>query len=163
MDIILIILGALLIVVGLIGSLLPIMPGLPFSYLGLVLLQFTDAAPFSLSFFIVWAVIVVALMFLDNIIPAYGTKKFGGSKLGIAGCMVGLFAGFFFPPLGFIFGPLIGAFLGELIAGNSSDKAFKAAMGSFIGFLASTGLKLMAASVMAFYYFSNVSFGFGTS
>lgn len=163
MNTILIIIGALLILIGFIGAILPVMPGLPFSYLGLVLLQFTDAAPFSLSFFIVWAVIVIALMFLDNIIPAYGAKKFGGTKWGVTGSMVGLFVGFFFPPLGFIFGPLIGAFVAELLAGSKSDKAFKAALGSFVGFLAGTGLKLIAAGVMAFYFFSNISFGFSVS
>lgn len=158
METILLLIGALLIIAGLIGAFLPVLPGLPFSYLALLILQYLYA-PFTLSFLLVWAVIVIVVGFvLDNVIPAWGTKKFGGSSYGVTGSVVGLIAGLFFPPLGFIFGPLIGAFLGELIAGNKSDMAFRSAIGSFIGFMAATGLKVMTAGVMAFYYFSNVNF-----
>ena len=155
MELIWIILGAALIIVGLIGAFLPVMPGLPFSYVGLLILQLVHS-PFTTTFMIVWAAIVLTLMFLDNAIPAWGTKKFGGSKMGITGSIIGMIAGLFFPPLGFIFGPLIGAFIGELIAGNKTDKAFKSALGSFIGFMAATGLKVIAAGVMGWYYFSNL-------
>ena len=155
MELIWIILGAALIIVGLIGAFLPVMPGLPFSYVGLLILQLVHA-PFTTTFMIVWAAIVIALMFLDNAIPAWGTKKFGGSQLGITGSIIGMIVGLFFPPLGFIFGPLIGAFIGEIIAGNKTDKAFKSALGAFIGFMAATGLKVIAAGVMGWYYFSNL-------
>lgn len=157
METILLIIGALLIIAGLIGAFLPVVPGLPFSYLALLIIQYLYA-PFSLTFLLVWAFIVIMVGFvLDNVIPAWGTKKFGGSSYGVTGSMVGLVAGLFFPPLGFVFGPLIGAFLGELIAGNKSDKALKSAFGSFIGFMAATGLKVMTAAVMAYYFFVNIS------
>lgn len=157
METILLIIGALLIIAGLIGAFLPVVPGLPFSYLALLIIQYLYA-PFSLTFLLVWAFIVIMVGFvLDNVIPAWGTKKFGGSPYGVTGSMVGLVAGLFFPPLGFVFGPLIGAFLGELIAGNKSDKALKSAFGSFIGFMAATGLKVMTAAVMAYYFFVNIS------
>lgn len=154
MEIIWITLGAALIIVGLIGAFLPVMPGLPFSYAGLIVLQLISQ-PFSTAFLLVWAGIVVVLMFMDNVIPAWGTKKFGGSQLGITGSIVGMVVGLFFPPLGFIFGPLIGAFVGEIINGSKTDKAFKAAFGSFIGFMAATGLKVIAAGVMTWYFFVN--------
>lgn len=154
MEIIWIILGAALILVGLVGAFLPVMPGLPFSYAGLIVLQLVHQ-PFTATFLIVWAGIVVAMMFLDNVIPAWGTKKFGGSQLGVTGSIIGMVIGLFFPPLGFVFGPLIGAFVGELINGSKTDKAFKAALGSFIGFMAATGLKVIAAGVMGWYYFVN--------
>jgi uncharacterized protein YqgC (DUF456 family) len=156
MELILIIFGAILILAGLIGAFLPVVPGLPFSYLGLLILQFLYA-PFSLTFMLVWAVIVIVVgLVLDNVIPAWATKKFGGSPYGITGSVIGLVVGLFFPPVGFVLGPLAGAFLGELIGGNTSDKAFKSALGSFSGFMAATGLKVMAAGVMAYYYFVNV-------
>ncbi|MEX0607965.1 MAG: DUF456 domain-containing protein [Balneolaceae bacterium] len=156
MEILWIILGAIFIIIGLIGAFLPIIPGLPFSYLGLIILQLVYA-PFTLTFFIVWGIIVALISFvLDSAIPAWSTAKFGGSTYGITGSVVGLVAGVFFPPLGFIFGPLIGAFIGEIIAGNKSDKALKSAFGAFIGFMAATGLKVIAAGVMAWYYFSNI-------
>ena len=156
MEIIIIFIGALLMLIGLAGSFLPVVPGLPFSYLGLLILQFLYA-PFSLVFLMVWAAIVVVVGFvLDSVIPAWATKKFGGSPYGVTGSVVGLVAGLFFPPIGFVLGPLIGAFLGEIIAGNKSNRAFKSALGSFAGFMAATGLKVMAAGVMAYYYFYNV-------
>lgn len=158
METILLIIGALFILAGLAGAFLPVVPGLPFSYFGLLILQFLYA-PFSVLFLIVWAGIVILVGFiLDNVIPAWGAKKFGGSSYGVTGSVLGLIAGLFFPPIGFVVGPLIGAFVGEIIGGNSSDKAFKSAFGSFVGFMAATGLKVMAAGMMAYYYFSNVTF-----
>lgn len=156
MDILLIILGSFLIIAGFVGAFLPVIPGLPISYAGLLVLQLAYA-PFSLAFFLVWAVIVVVISFvLDNAIPAWGTKKFGGSPYGVTGSVIGLVVGFFFPPAGFVFGPLIGAFLGELIAGNKSDQAIRSAIGSFMGFMAATGLKVIAAGVMGYYFFTNI-------
>jgi hypothetical protein len=154
MEIIWIILGAALIIIGLVGAFLPVMPGLPFSYAGLLVIQLVHH-PFTTSFMLVWLGIAIALMFLDNVIPAWGTKKFGGSQLGVTGSIVGMVIGLFFPPLGFIFGPLVGAFIGEIINGSKTDKAFKAALGSFIGFMAATGLKVIAAGIMGWYFFVN--------
>lgn len=155
-ETILIVLGALLIIAGFIGSFLPVLPGPPISYLGLLLLQFTSSAPFSVLFFIVWAVIIIAILVLDNIIPTMGAKKYGGSPFGVWGSIVGLAAGFFFPPLGIIIGPIAGAFLGELMGGKSSDQAFKAAWGSFLGFMAGTLLKVIASGMMGYYFFINI-------
>jgi len=152
METLLIIIGALFITAGLIGSFLPVVPGPPLSYLGLLTLQLTSSHPFSLSFFIIWALVVVALMVLDNVIPAYGAKKFGGSAYGIWGCMLGMGIGIFFPPLGLVLGPLAGAFLGELVGGKKSEQAFRSAWGSFVGFLASTVLKVMASAMMGYYF-----------
>jgi len=67
-----------------------------------------------------------------------------------------LIAGLFFPPVGFVVGPLLGAFIGEVISGQKSDRAFRSALGAFAGFMAATGLKVMAAGVIAFYYFTNI-------
>jgi uncharacterized protein YqgC (DUF456 family) len=157
METLLIIIGAICIITGLLGSILPILPGPPISYVGLLLLQFTDPAPFTTRFLVIWALIVVVILVLDNLIPAWGTKKFGGSPYGVWGSVLGLIAGiFFFPPLGLVVGPLVGAFIGELVAGKQSDQAIRSALGSFIGFLAGTFLKVIACGVMGYYFFSSL-------
>ena len=84
-----------------------------------------------------------------HVIPAKGTKRYGGSKYGIWGTNIGLVVGIFAPiPFGFLIGPFVGAFIGELIY-NSKDhkRAWKAATGSFIGFLASTFMKFMVCVI----------------
>ena len=152
MDIIWTIIGVLCILAGIVGSVAPLLPGPPLSYLGFLVVQLKSDPPFSLKFMLIWAGIVVAVSILEYVIPVYGTKKFGGSKYGLWGCSIGLFAGLFFGPWGIILGPFVGAFVGELIASNQSDQALKAAVGSFIGFLFSTLLKLVVCVVMAWYF-----------
>lgn len=156
METILIVVGAACIIAGFLGSFLPVLPGPPISYAGLLVLQLTADPPFTLTFLVVWALIVGAIMVLDNVIPAYGTKKFGGSPFGIWGSIIGLLIGLFFPPAGLVLGPLAGAFLGELVAGKRSDQAFRSAVGSFVGFLAGTVLKVIATGVMGYYFFTSI-------
>jgi len=143
MDIFLLLFSFFIMILGLVGAFIPILPGPLTSWAGLLILHFTKAINFSTSFLIVTFSIALLVWVLDYFIPALGTKKFGGSKKGIIGSTVGLFLGFiFFPPLGIIVGPFIGAFVGELIHdGSNNNRALKAAFGSFIGFLFSTGLK----------------------
>lgn len=153
MELVWIIIGSILMLVGLIGCLLPILPGPPLSYLGLLCLQLIDPTPFSLRFMLIWLVITIVVTVLDYIVPAYGTKRYGGSKYGVWGTIIGLIAGiFFFPPFGIIIGPIVGALLGEYLAGKKSDQAMRAAFGSFIGFLLGTFIKLVASSFMTFYF-----------
>jgi uncharacterized protein YqgC (DUF456 family) len=153
-DWLLAILGIVLILAGIAGCILPVIPGPPLSWAGLLLLHWTRFAQFSAAFLIVMACLAIAVTVLDYIIPVWGTKKFGGSKAGMWGATIGIFAGiFFFPPVGIIVGPFIGAVLGEIIAGKESGPALKAGLGSFIGFLLSTGLKLGVSLTMAYYFF----------
>ena len=138
MDILLVIISALFIILGLLGSLLPILPGPPLSWIGLLLLYLTNAVPMNLTMIIVTFIIAVAIFLLDYIIPAVGTKTFGGSKAGMIGTSIGLIVGLLSPiPGGIVIGPFLGAFIGELLNKNDSKSAFKAAIGSFVGFLAS--------------------------
>ncbi|WP_320112746.1 DUF456 domain-containing protein [Draconibacterium orientale] len=153
MDILLIALGALFIISGVLGCVLPIIPGPPLSYIGLLLLHFTERYQFSSKFLIIWAVITVVVYALDYLIPAWGTKKFGGSKRGVWGSIIGLVIGmFFFPPFGIIIGPFVGAVVGELTVGKDSGAALKSGFGSFMGFLAGTLLKLIASGMMTWYF-----------
>ena len=152
MDIFLIIMAGLLLLLGFAGVILPILPGLPLSYVGILVLHFTDAIEFTSQFLVFWAVVVIVVQVFDYFIPIWGTKKFGGSKRGIWGSAIGLIVGLFFGPLGIILGPFVGAFIAELTANKSSKDAFRAAWGSFVGILIGTSLKLIVAGFMIFYY-----------
>ena len=154
MDYVLITLGVLFILSGIIGGVLPVLPGPPLSYIGLLFLHFTEKYQFTTQFLIVWGVITVVVYLLDYIIPAWGTKKVGGSKRGVWGSIIGLVIGLFlFPPLGIIIGPFAGAVIGELSGGKQSKEALRSGFGSFIGFLLGTMLKLIVSGMMAWYFF----------
>ncbi|MCU0419757.1 MAG: DUF456 domain-containing protein [Cyclobacteriaceae bacterium] len=151
LDILWMALGVMCVAVGLLGSFLPVLPGPPLAFVGLWLQQLRDPAPFSTTFLWVWLGVTVVVTVLDYIVPAYGTKKFGGTKYGVWGSTLGLLVGIFAGPLGIIIGPFIGALVGELMANQSSGKAFRAALGSFIGFLVGTVMKLIVCAVMGWY------------
>ena len=151
MDIFLIIIGSLLIILGILGCFLPLLPGPPLSYLGLIAMHLTSKIDFSIKFLISWGIIVILVSILDYLIPIWGTKFFGGSKYGVWGSMAGLLAGLFIPPLGVLAGPLIGAIVGEMLGGNKQN-ALKAGLGSFIGFLAGTVLKIVVSLMMLYYF-----------
>lgn len=138
-------------IAGLIGSVAPILPGPPLSYLGLMVLQLRESPPFTMRFMLVWLAVTVAVQVLDYLFPLIATKKFGGTKYGVWGSALGLIAGFWFGPLGIIAGPFIGALAGELLYSGKSEQALRAALGSFLGFLFSTALKLMASALMMWY------------
>ncbi len=152
MDLFLIIIAGLLLVTGFLGSILPILPGIPLSYAGILLLHFTDKYQFSSEFLILWAVIVVAIQVLDYYIPVWGTKKFGGSKSGIRGSVIGLLFGMFLGPFGIVLGPFVGALVGELLAQKATPDALKAAFGAFLGFIIGTVSKLIVAGMLIYYY-----------
>ena len=152
-DILLAVLGSLLMIVGILGCLLPVLPGPPLSYIGLLVLHFTSYADFSSTFLIIWACVVIIVTVLDYLVPIWGTKKFGGSKSGMWGAGIGLVFGLFFlPPLGIIAGPFAGAFIGEALTGKNSSDAFRAGLGSFLGFLTGVGIKLAASITMIVYF-----------
>lgn len=157
MDWIWISIGIILIVVGLLGCIVPIIPGPPISYVGLLMLQLTEEAPLTTRILLIWLGVTIAVTVLDYAVPVYGTKKYGGSKQGVWGSMIGLFIGiFFFPPIGLIVGPFLGAIIGEMIAGKDSNNALRAGFGSFVGLLFGTLLKLIASAWMVFIFFKNL-------
>ena len=158
MDTLLILLGVFFIILGIIGSFIPVLPGPITSWVGLLLIHLTNAIPYNWTFILTTLTVALLVYILDYIIPALGTKKFGGSKYGIIGTTVGLVVGLIFlGPFGIIIGPFTGAFIGELIYDNeNSNRAFKAAIGSFIGFLFSTGLKFIVSIIFAGLFFSKI-------
>lgn len=151
-DYILLTLAIVLMLIGIIGCLVPVLPGPPLSYLGLILLHISRFAQFSKSILIALAVVTVIVTIVDYVVPIWGTRKFGGSKYGTRGATVGLIIGLFLGPAGIIIGPFIGAIVGELIFKDDMKYAIKAGFGSLLGFLTGVGLKLAASLVMTFYF-----------
>ena len=154
MDLLLIILGFILIIVGIIGCIVPGLPG-PFSaWLGLLLTVLAKPIPDDWTLIGITFVATMIVSLLDYFIPAIGTKKFGGSKYGIYGSIIGLIIGIFAPiPGGILIGPFVGAFVGEYIKNNDTGKSLKAAFGAFVGFLTSTGMQLILSLIFASLYF----------
>jgi uncharacterized protein YqgC (DUF456 family) len=145
MDTMLLTFGFLLMIIGILGSFLPVLPGPSISWIGLLLLFSTNAVPTNYWVLGITLLLTIVISISDYVIPAKGTKKFGGSAYGIWGTNIGLVIGIFAPiPFGFIIGPFVGAFIGELIYDSKDyQRAFKAATGSFFGFLASSFMKFV--------------------
>jgi uncharacterized protein len=132
-------------ITGFFGSFLPVLPGPSISWIGLLLLYFTNAIPANYWILGISLLITIIISVLDYVIPSRGTKKFGGSSYGIWGTNIGLIVGVFTPiPFGFLIGPFVGALIGELFFDSKDHKrALKAATGSFIGLLTSGFIKFV--------------------
>lgn len=156
MDIFLIGLSIICLVIGLLGCILPMLPGPPLAYVGLLLLHATEYAQFSSTqlWSCLFAVIVVQI--LDYITPILGSKYSGGTKWGNWGCVIGTIMGMFFLPLGIIIGPFIGAIAGELLGGRGLSQAMKAGLGSLVGFLLGTVVKLLLCGYLVYLFLVEV-------
>ena len=152
MDYLLLALAIVLMILGIAGCLLPVLPGPPLTYLGLVVLHFTRFADIDRNLFIILGIVAVVVTVIDYIVPIWGTRQFGGSKYGMRGATVGLIIGLFLGPPGIIIGPFIGAVVGEMIFKDDIRYALKAGFGSLLGFLTGVGLKLAASLLMTFYF-----------
>lgn len=145
MDILLLILGLGCMLIGILGSFLPVLPGISLCWLGIALLYFTSAIP--VNYWVLGTTFLVVILFsiANYILPAKGTQRFGGSKTGIWGTNIGLIIGLLAPiPLGFIIGPFVGALIGELVFDTKNVKqATRAATGSVLGILASSFIQFM--------------------
>jgi uncharacterized protein YqgC (DUF456 family) len=153
MDYVLLVLGIILMLVGVLGCILPIIPGPPLSFGGLLLLHFTKFAEYTTNFLVLFAILAVVVTILDYFVPIWGTRRFGGTKYGSWGATIGVVMGLFlFPPLGIIIFPFIGAVVGETIKGAEFNSALRSGFGSFLGFLLGTGLKLITSLIMLYYF-----------
>lgn len=161
-DIIWILLWGILILLGIIGCLVPIIPGPALSYAALFLLQIGLDKPFTNKFLLIWFAVIVAVTILDYIVPILGTKKMWWTKWGSRGATIGLFASIILLPIlnitigpfgliGIIGCPFLWAYVGEKIHGKT--KPLKATFGSFLGFLAGTILKLAVSIAIAVPFF----------
>ena len=150
----LIILGIILALAGFVGCILPILPGPPLGFLALLILSLAkDWEPFSATFLVIMGGLTILVTILDYLVPAVGAKKYGASKLGVWGSLIGLFVGFFvFPPFGMFVGGFVGAVAGELLAGREGGKALRAGWGAFVGNLVGMGLKFALCGLILFFY-----------
>ena len=159
MSIALIVFAVILGVVGLIGSIVPGLPGPPISWIGLLLAFFgrriaESDNEITLTCLLIWLAITLIVTVLDYIIPAKFTRMVGGTKAGSWGAMIGLLVGIIFTYIGMIAGCFLGALIGELVFGKKEAGAsFKSALGAFAGVMAGTGLKLITTVTMMFYIF----------
>jgi uncharacterized protein YqgC (DUF456 family) len=172
MEIVLAVAAFLFLLVGLVGSVVPAIPGPPLAYIGLLLLQWSGYGGFSIAFLVLWGAITIAVTVMDNVLPAMMTKRFGGSRMAVIGSVLGIIAGMFFVPVGLLVGPFLGALAGELVnsrvqarrkeidstesaaadsGGDNGAHALKVAFGAFLAFIVGTGAKLIIGSMMIYY------------
>lgn len=152
LDYFLLALAIVFIIIGIIGCLVPVLPGPPLSFAGILILHFTDFAEFRVNLLVILGIIAVVVAVFDYVVPIWGTKKFGGTKYGIRGATIGLVIGLFFGPPGIIIGPFLGAVIGEMIYRGDFNYAIRAGFGSLIGFMAGIGIKLAASLIITFYF-----------
>lgn len=148
------VLALILGLVGIVGSIIPALPGPPLSWVGLLLVYFSGqrgvADPMTLRFLMIWLVVTVLVTIFDYFVPAWFTKVTGGHRAASIGAMIGLFIGMF-SPFGIIVGSLAGAFLGEfLFEKRGVWDSFKASLGAFLGFMSGTGAKLITSGIMLY-------------
>ena len=144
-------------IIGLLGAIVPVLPGTIISYAGLLCISFSSYSELSITILVVWGVIAVAVIVMDYILPGYFSKKFGGTKAGVIGATVGTIAGIFFGPLGIILGPFVGAVVGELLAEKLTfEEALKVGFGSMMSFLVGTLFKLVVGGFLLYYIIKDV-------
>lgn len=153
LDIILSVLAGILIVVGFIGTFMPVLPGVPLAFIGLLLAKFSDYNDISIVCLIITGIVMIVVSISDNFIPVWMTKKTGGSKIAQKGSVVGLIIGFFVGPVGMIVGPFIGSFIFEYFGnGKKLGASINVALGTFLGFVFGTGLKMITVLCFAWIY-----------
>ena len=159
MEIFIIIIAIIIAILGIIGTFVPVLPGPPLSFLSLFIYKLGVNSGAVLSNSLIWGMLIAAVIVtvFDFIAPMIVTKKFGGSSLASKLSMVGMILGvLFFPPLGIILGPFIGAFVGELIYNRKAKDALKIASLAFISFLITTGLKFIYSIITIFILIKSV-------
>lgn len=156
LDLLFSIIAGILLLIGFFGTFVPVLPGAPLAWCGLLLCYFSNYNTITVTCLIITAIFAIAVSVLDNFAPIIMTKNFGGSKKAITGSTIGLIVGFFVGPAGIILGPFLGALVGELINNNGNwDGVFKAALGAFIGFLLGTGLKMICVISFIWIYITS--------
>ncbi len=154
--------GAIMCVVGVLGSFLPVIPGPPMSFVALLLIHFSSQENrFTLITLLVLFAATILITALDYVMPIWGSKKFGGTKYSVWGSTIGLIIGMFLGPFGIIFGPFIGSLIAELVAGRKSEDSLRSAWGSLVGFLFGTGIKLLFTLFVSVLYFSKLIYRVG--
>ena len=144
-------------IVGVLGSVIPVLPGPALSFAGMVVAYFGGGDYISTRLLWIWGIITLVITVLDYILPGYFSKMFGGTKAGITGATIGVFAGLFMGPIGIILGPFAGAVIGELLHEKQNlGRAITVGFGSLLSFLVGSGLKLITTGMMLYYIIKDV-------
>jgi hypothetical protein len=159
LDILVIIFGGILVLLGVAGSLLPVLPGPPLSFMGLLLLALVRgfAPPLTPTLMGIMIVLTILSAVADHLLPLLGAKRYGASKWGLWGSVAGMIIGMFFSPLGLILGAMAGALVVELMMQKEKEAAFRASWGILVGTLVGLGLKLGLSGIMAYYFLRGLS------
>jgi len=149
LQVVLYLIAGALILIGLIGVVLPALPGLPLMFAGMLVAAWAD----HFQRVPVWVIVILGLMSLaalliDFLATSLGAKRYGAGKLAIVGAMLGTLAGLFFGIPGLLVGPFVGAMIGELMHGKQLGQASKVGMATWLGLIFGTGLKVAVAIAM---------------
>lgn len=151
---VLLIIASILVILGVIGSLVPAMPGPGLAFIGLLILFLTKPGSVSLFYLITFGVIMVILIIIDYLAPILGAKFSGASRPGLLGAIVGSLLGiFFFPPVGIFIGAFLGAWVGEIAGGKDATDALRAGIGTLVGSLTVIILETIFSVWLAIYFF----------
>ncbi len=149
-----VVVGCILTVLGLAGSVLPILPGPPLSFIGLLLLALLKhfSPPLTPTLVIIMAVVTILAVAMDYIVPLLGARRYGASKWGVWGSVFGMVAGMFWSPFGMLVGAFIGAVIAEWLVGKQKGEALRAGWGVVMGTLFATVLRLGVSGMMTYYF-----------
>lgn len=161
MEYLIYLLAVVFIIVGIIGDVVPGLPGVPISYAAMILLHLFTDITYSSEALVIYGILCAVITIVDYFVPVWGTKKFGGTKAGVTGSTIGLVVGVVVLPIlgivvgpfgliGILAGPFVGAYIGEKMSGVDDNLAWRSAIGSFVGFLAGTLLKVVYSLVVGF-------------
>ncbi len=150
MEIILLIIVLIVMIIGLLGVVFPFLPGLSLIFVSYAVYGFvTSWQEVTILSTIIMAAVVFISLGIDFFAVGIGAKKYGASRSGVWGAILGGLLGVvIFNFFGLVFGPLIGAFIGELIDGKPHPLAMKATMGSVVGLLAGSFIKIIIGVIM---------------
>lgn len=138
--------------IGLLGVILPVLPGTILSFGGMLCAYFVQGSTITMTQLVVCGALSIIVVVLDYLLPGYFTKLFGGTKAGITGATIGTFVGFLFGIPGIILGPFFGAVIGEMVGSKTTlDNAINIGLGSMLSFLVGSGIKLIVGIYMMFY------------
>ena len=150
-EIIITIVGLLLVILGLLGSVLPILPGPPVGFVGLLLMAVARQFSKPLTPILILALATLGVIVFDYLLPLVMSKKYGASKWGVWGSVIGMVVGLFLTPLGALFGAFVGAVIGEWIVHRKQNMALRAGFGVVLGSLLGTALKLGLSGLILWY------------
>ena len=151
-----IVIGSILMLLGLAGSILPMLPGPPLSFVGLFLLALLEhfSPPLTPTLIIILAIVTILVIVMDYILPLLGAKRYGASKWGVWGSVLGMVIGIFLSPLAMLLGAFLGAVVAEWLVGKKKEEALRAGWGVMVGTLFATIVRLGVSGLMIYYFVS---------